>query len=153
MEISEEITIPASRTEIYDALNNIEILRECIPGCESLERKSDTELAAKITLKIGPVKASLDARLILDQTDVPSAYSLVGEGSGLAGFAKGRADVELIEDSENTILKYTAKAETGGKLAQLGSRLMTSTARKLSRMFFEKFEKIMTGELEIKPPE
>ena len=102
---------------------------------------------AKVTLKVGPVKAKFGGRATLDPSKAPGMFSLSGEGDGgIAGFAKGGADVELIEDGENTILKYVAKAETGGKLAQLGGRLITSTAKKLSKMFFEKFEKIMSGE-------
>ena len=99
------------------------------------------------TLKIGPVKAKFGGRVTLDNTNAPMKFSLAGEGDGgLAGYAKGGADVELNADGNSTILKYVAKAETGGKIAQLGGRLITSTARKLSKMFFTKFEKIMSGE-------
>jgi carbon monoxide dehydrogenase subunit G len=150
MEIADEITIPAPRAEVYAALNDIAILKACIPGCESLERESDTKLVAKVTLKIGPVKAKFNGTVMLDQSKAPDGFSLSGEGEGgLAGFAKGGADVTLTEDGETTILHYSAKAETGGKIAQLGGRLITSTAKKLSKAFFEKFEKIMTGEFEV----
>ena len=105
-----------------------------------------------MTLKIGPVKAKFNGKVTLDTTNAPTGFSLTGEGDGgLAGFAKGGADVELIADGESTLLKYVAKAEPGGKIAQLGGRLITSTARKLSKMFFTKFEKIMSGEES--PPE
>ena len=101
-------------------------------------------------LKIGPVKAKFNGFVTLDQSKAPDGFSLSGEGEGgLAGFAKGGADVTLTEDGDTTILHYTATAETGGKIAQLGSRLITSTAKKLSKMFFEKFEKAMIGEVEI----
>ena len=150
MEIADEITIPGPRAVVYEALNDIAILKACIPGCESLERESDTKLVAKVTLKIGPVKAKFNGTVMLDQSKAPDGFSLSGEGEGgLAGFAKGGADVTLTEDGEATILYYSAKAETGGKIAQLGGRLITSTAKKLSKAFFEKFEKIMTGELEV----
>ena len=150
MEIADEITIPAPRAVVYEALNDIAILKACIPGCESLERESDIKLVAKVTLKIGPVKAKFNGIVMLDQSKAPDGFSLSGEGEGgLAGFAKGGADVTLTEDGETTILQYSAKAETGGKIAQLGGRLITSTAKKLSKNFFEKFEKVMTGEVEI----
>ena len=150
MEIADGITIPAPRAVVYEALNDIAILKACIPGCESLERESDTKLVAKVTLKIGPVKAKFNGMVMLDQSKAPDGFSLSGEGEGgLAGFAKGGADVTLTEDGETTILQYSAKAETGGKIAQLGGRLITSTAKKLSKNFFEKFEKVMTGEVEI----
>jgi carbon monoxide dehydrogenase subunit G len=101
-------------------------------------------------LKIGPVKAKFNGTVMLDQSKAPDGFSLSGEGEGgLAGFAKGGADVTLTEDGETTILHYNAKAETGGKIAQLGGRLITSTAKKLSKNFFEKFEKVMIGEVEI----
>ena len=150
MEIADEITIPAPRVVVYEALNDIAILKACIPGCESLERESDTKLVAKVTLKIGPVKAKFSGTVKLDQSKAPDGFSLSGEGEGgLAGFAKGGADVTLTKDGETTILHYNAKAETGGKIAQLGGRLITSTAKKLSKNFFEKFEKVMIGEVEI----
>ena len=150
MELADEINIPAPRDRVYEALNDVDILKACIPGCEELEKESDNELGAKITLKVGPVKARFSGRVTLDPSEAPEMFSLSGEGDGgIAGFAKGGADVELIEDGETTILKYVAKAETGGKLAQLGGRLITSTAKKLSKMFFEKFEKIMSGEVEL----
>jgi len=149
LELADEITIPAPRAQVYDALNDIAILKACIPGCEALERESETELVAKVTLKVGPVKARFSGRVTLDPSQAPDAFSLFGEGDGgIAGFAKGGADVELVDDGETTILRYKAKAETGGKLAQLGGRLITSTAKKLSKAFFEKFEKIMRGETE-----
>ena len=152
MELADEITIHAPVDKVYEGLNNIAILKACIPGCEALNWTSENELEAKVTLKIGPVKAKFNGNVTLDTTNAPTGFSLTGEGDGgLAGFAKGGADVELIADGESTLLKYVAKAEPGGKIAQLGGRLITSTARKLSKMFFTKFEKIMSGEES--PPE
>ena len=150
MELQDEITIPVSRDKVYEALNDVAVLKACIPGCEELEREGENDLVAKVTLKVGPVKAKFGGRVTLDPSKAPDAFSLSGEGDGgIAGFAKGGADVELVEDGQQTILRYTAKAEVGGKLAQLGGRLITSTAKKLSKMFFEKFEKLMSGEVEL----
>ena len=138
MELSEEITIPAQMAKVYDSLNDIAILKACIPGCEELVKHSDTELEARVVLKIGPVKAKFSGKVTLDTTHAPDRFSLTGAGDGgVAGFAKGGADVELTADGDNTLLRYSAKAETGGKIAQLGSRLITSTARNLSKAFFE----------------
>ena len=150
MELQDEITIPVSRDKVYEALNDVAVLKACIPGCEELEREGENDLVAKVTLKVGPVKASFGGRVTLDPSKAPDAFSLSGEGDGgIAGFAKGGADVELVEDGQQTVLRYTAKAEIGGKLAQLGGRLITSTAKKLSKMFFEKFEKVMSGEVKL----
>ena len=150
MELQEEITISAERDQVFAALNDIGILRACIPGCEELVWKGENQLAAKVTLKIGPVKAQFSGKVTLDPSKAPDAFSLSGEGDGgVAGFAKGGADVELVADGDKTILRYSAKAETGGKLAQLGGRLIMGTAKKLSKMFFEKFEKVMSGEEEL----
>ncbi|MEM8797697.1 MAG: carbon monoxide dehydrogenase subunit G, partial [Pseudomonadota bacterium] len=110
-------------------------------------KESDTDLSAKVKLKIGPVKATFGGKVTLDPSNAPSNFSLMGEGNGgVAGFAKGGADVELIEQDGGTLLKYTAKADIGGKLAQLGSRLVVSTSKKLSKQFFEKFDDVLTGE-------
>jgi carbon monoxide dehydrogenase subunit G len=140
MELADEIVINAPRDRVYAALNDPEILKACIPGCEELIKHSDTDLEAKVVLKIGPVKARFGGKVTLDTAGAPGAFSLSGEGSGgTAGFARGGADVTLTEDGGQTTLRYTAKAEIGGKLAQLGSRLVQSTAKKLSASFFEKF--------------
>ena len=147
MELQDEISIPAPRDKVYAALNDEEILKQCIPGCEELVRNGDTDLEAKVVLKIGPVKARFAGKVTLDPSEAPDAFSLTGEGNGgVAGFAKGGADVELTDEGDSTTLRYTAKAEVGGKLAQLGSRLVLSTARKLSKTFFQNFEKAMTEE-------
>ena len=146
MEMQDEVRIPASREKVYAGLNDPEILKQCIPGCEELIKHSDTELEAKVTLKIGPVKAKFGGNVTLDKSKAPEQFSLSGEGNGgMAGFAKGGADVELEEDGEETILRYTAKADIGGKLAQLGSRLVTSTSQKLAGKFFENFKEVMSN--------
>jgi len=141
MEMKDEIRIEAPRDRVYAALNDPDTLKECIPGCEELIKNSDTELEAKVTLKIGPVKAKFGGNVTLDKSNAPERFSLTGEGSGgVAGFAKGGADVELEEDGEATVLRYTAKADVGGKIAQLGSRLINSTANRLAGQFFNKFK-------------
>ena len=150
MEIKDEITIPQSRDRVFEALNDVAVLKLCIPGCEELERVGQNDLVAKVTLKIGPVKARFGGRVKLDPSLAPNAFSLSGEGDGgIAGFAKGGADVTLIENDCQTVLRYSAKAETGGKLAQLGARLIASTAKKLSKLFFEKFLKVMSGKIQL----
>lgn len=140
MELSDEIRISAPRDVVYAALNDPEVLKECIPGCEELIQHSPEELEAKVVLKIGPVKAKFSGAVTLDNSNAPGAFSLAGEGKGgAAGFAKGGADVTLAEDGEETVLTYVAKVEMGGKIAQLGSRLIQGTAKKLSAKFFQSF--------------
>ncbi|MEM8650555.1 MAG: carbon monoxide dehydrogenase subunit G [Pseudomonadota bacterium] len=144
MELKDEIVIPASLDTVYAGLNDPDILKECIPGCEEIIKHSDTELEAKVVLKVGPVKAKFGGTVQLDRTGAPERFSLTGEGNGgMAGFAKGGADVELAEQDGNTVLRYEAKADVGGKLAQLGSRLITSTSKKLAGSFFTKFAEVV----------
>lgn len=146
MDLSDEILIAAPRAQVYAALNDPEVLKAAIPGCEELIRHSDTDLEAKVVLKIGPVKARFGGKVKLDTAGAPARFSLTGEGSGgVAGFAKGGADVELVEQDGGTLLRYTAKADVGGKIAQLGSRLILGTAKKLSATFFENFAAAVTG--------
>lgn len=140
MELQDEIRIPAPRDVVYRSLNDPDVLKECIPGCEELTKHSETELEAKVTVKIGPVKAKFSGNVELDPSQAPERFQLSGQGSGgIAGFAKGGADVELEDQGDETILRYNAKADVGGKLAQLGSRLVKSTSQKLAKSFFEKF--------------
>ena len=144
MELNDEILISAPVATVYAALNDPAILQECIPGCEELIKHSDTELEAKVTLKVGPVKAKFAGNVVLDTAGAPDQFSLTGAGNGgVAGFAKGGADVVLEEVDGQTLLKYTAKAEIGGKIAQLGSRLMTSAAKKLAGKFFARFAELV----------
>ena len=143
MELSDEIRINAPKQVVYDALNNPEVLKQCIPGCQELIQHSPTELEAVVGLKIGALKANFKGEVTLDTSKAPDGFSLVGEGKGGSmGFAKGGADVTLEEDGDGTILRYTAKADVGGKMAQLGARLIMGTAKKLSADFFKKFSKV-----------
>jgi carbon monoxide dehydrogenase subunit G len=148
MDLSDEVVIEAPRDQVYAALNDIEILKQCIPGCEELTRNDDDELEAKVVLKIGPVKARFSGTVRLDQSGAPEHFTLSGEGNGgTAGFAKGGADVTLTEETPGTtVLRYTAHADIGGKLAQLGSRLVQSTAKKLSAKFFQSFKETFDAE-------
>jgi carbon monoxide dehydrogenase subunit G len=144
MELADEIIINAYKDQVYAALNDPEVLKQCIPGCEELIQHSDTELEAKVVLKVGPIKARFGGEVTLDKSGAPDAFSLSGQGNGgAAGHAKGGADVTLTADGDTTILKYVAKAQIGGKIAQLGSRLIQSTAKKLTGKFFTSFAKVM----------
>ena len=136
--IEGEERVDAPVEKVWAALNDPDTLQACIPGCQSLEQKSDTELAAKVVLKVGPIKATFAGEVTLSNLNPPHSYTITGEGKGgIAGFAKGGADVVLVEESPGvTLLKYTAKADVGGKMAQLGSRLMESTSKKLAGQFF-----------------
>lgn len=147
MEMQGEERIAARRDIVWAALNDPEILRQCIPGCQSLELKSPTELSASVKIKIGPVSASFSGDVVLSNINAPESYTISGEGKGgIAGFAKGGADVVLTEDGEETVLVYEAKAEIGGKLAQLGSRLISSSAKKLAQQFFADFNAAVTAQ-------
>ena len=140
MDLVGEYRVPASRDVVWGALNDADVLASCIPGCQSLEKTSATEMSAVVVSKIGPVKATFKGAVTLENIQAPESYTIVGEGKGgVAGFAKGSADVSLEEDGDETVLKYSAKAQVGGKLAQLGSRLIDSTARKMADEFFGKF--------------
>jgi carbon monoxide dehydrogenase subunit G len=133
--------IEASVEAVWKALNDPDVLRQAIPGCESLEKTSDTSMVAKVVLKIGPIKAKFEGAVELQNLNPPHSYTISGEGKGgLAGFAKGGADVSLESDGPTaTILTYVVKAEVGGKIAQLGSRLIESTSKKLAAEFFSNF--------------
>ncbi len=141
MDMSGEYRIPASRDKVWAALNDPETLKASIPGCESLERTGDDAFTAKVVAKVGPVKAKFGGDVKLSNINPPESYTISGEGKGgAAGFAKGGADVKLADDGEGgTILTYTAKADVGGKLAQLGSRLIDGTSKKMADEFFSNF--------------
>lgn len=140
MEIKGEYRIAASREKVFAALNDVTILQACIPGCESLEKSSDTEMKAKVRMRIGPVSASFTGKVTLSDLDPPNGYKISGEGQGgAAGFAKGGAVVTLSEDGADTVLNYNVDAQVGGKIAQVGARLIDGTARKLADEFFSKF--------------
>jgi len=149
MELSDELTIQASQARVYAALNDPDILAKCIPGCEELEKTADNEFTAKVVLKVGPVKAKFSGNVTLDTAGAPDKFSLTGQGNGgAAGHAKGGADVTLTADGpDQTTLTYTATADIGGKLAQLGSRLIQGTAKKLSAKFFASFADILNDEV------
>jgi carbon monoxide dehydrogenase subunit G len=152
MDMTGEYKIAAPRARVWAALNDPEILRKAIPGCEELNKLSDTELEATAKAKIGPVSARFKGKVVLSNLNPPEGYTLTGEGSGgAAGFAKGEAVVSLVEDGEVTILRYTVKASIGGKLAQLGQRLVDGAAKKMADEFFDKFSELAGGK--VKPPE
>ena len=141
MEMSGEQRIPLPQQQVWEALNDPEILKGCIPGCESIERVSDNEYKVTMTAAVGPVKAKFSGKLQLADLDPPNAYSLAFEGSGgAAGFGKGSAQVRLVpEGNDATLLTYKATASVGGKLAQIGSRLIDGVARKMADDFFQRF--------------
>jgi hypothetical protein len=144
MEISGEFDIPASRQQVWEALNDPEVLAQCIPGCESIDRESDTAFVAKMIARIGPVKARFESHILLSNLNPPQSYTISGEGKGgPAGFGKGSADVTLAESDGNTTLNYTATLLVGGKLAQIGSRLVGGAARKIANDFFGKFVQVV----------
>ncbi|NBB47755.1 carbon monoxide dehydrogenase [Rhizobium sp. CRIBSB] len=153
MDMNGSQRIEASREAVYAGLNDVDILRQCIPGCDSIEKTSETEMVAKVTLRIGPVKASFAGTVTLSDLDPPNGYTISGEGSGgMAGFAKGGANVTLEPDGDATILHYVVKAEIGGKLAQMGSRLIDSTAKKLAGDFFAKFGEVVGKPSDVETP-
>src|SRR6185312_9664341 len=140
MDIKGEYRIEAPREKVFAALNDAEVLKACIPGCESLDKLSDTEMTAKVRLRIGPVSAAFSGKVTLSDIDPPNGYKISGEGQGgVAGFAKGGAAVKLTEDTGATVLAYDVDAQVGGKIAQVGARLIQGTARKLADQFFGKF--------------
>jgi len=149
MEMSGEYRIAAPRAKVWAALKDPVILKESIPGCTELTRLSDTEMSAVVQAKVGMVRATFTGAIILTNVDPPRSYTITGEGKGgVAGFAKGGADVTLIEEGPNTtLLKYTAKGQVGGKLAQIGARLIDATAKQMADQFFARFaEKVGAAE-------
>lgn len=149
LELKDEILIPAPRDVVYAALNDTDMLKAAIPGCEELLRHSDTDLEAKVVLKIGPIKARFGGKVVLDQSGAPGSFSLQGEGSGgVAGFARGGAVVTLEDRGHETLLTYNASADVGGKIAQLGNRLIAGTAKKLADQFFTNFAAAVTAQAE-----
>jgi uncharacterized protein len=140
MDMNGEYQIAAPRQHVWEALNDPEVLRQCIPGCEEIVKLSDVEWTAKVTAKVGPVKAKFGGKVTLSDLDPPNGYTITGEGTGgAAGFAKGGAAVKLVDAGAGTLLSYTVKAQVGGKLAQIGSRLIDGASRKLADEFFAAF--------------
>ena len=153
MQMTGSCRIPAPRDRVWAALNDADVLKGCIPGCESIEKLSDTRFDAVVIAKVGPVKATFTGRVTLSDLDSPNGYTISGEGTGgAAGFAKGGARVRLAEDDGGTLLSYEVEAMVGGKLAQVGSRLVDGTARKFADDFFARFAEAM-GAAEAPAPE
>ena len=148
MKMNGEFRVPTDRETVWRALNDPEVLKECLPGCKEIEKTSDTEMTATLALKVGPVKATFAGGVTLSDLDPPNSYTLSGQGQGgAAGFASGEAKVRLEEDGGGTVLHYDVDAKVGGKLAQIGSRLIDSTAKKLAKQFFDSLaEKLGGGE-------
>ncbi|WP_437126591.1 SRPBCC family protein [Pelagibius marinus] len=138
--------IEAPRETVWEALNDVEVLRLCIPGIEEIEKTSDTSFTAKVRAKVGPVSARFAGEVTLSDLDPPKGYTISGEGKGgAAGFAKGGAKVSLEEDGAATLLNYDVNAQVGGKLAQIGSRLIDGTAKKMADDFFSRFAETVGG--------
>jgi carbon monoxide dehydrogenase subunit G len=146
MDFTGRYLIPAPPETVWDAIQNPEVLKACIPGCESLEKTADNAFEARATLKIGPVKATFKGKVTLDEMDKPRRCVLRGEGQGgVAGFAKGEAEVVLTPEGEQTVLTYTAKASIGGKLAQIGQRLIDGAAKQIADDFFSRFTQAVSA--------
>jgi hypothetical protein len=147
MEMTGEFRIPAPRQRVWEGLNDPEVLKQCIPGCQTLEKVSDTEFNGRVVASVGPVRATFGGKVTLSDLDPPQSYTISGEGSGgVAGFAKGGAKVNLAEDGAATVLTYAVQAQVGGKLAQVGSRLIDGVARKMAGDFFGCFAAAMAPE-------
>ena len=146
MEMTGQQHIPLDQKSTWEALNDTGVLKECIPGCETLDRVSDSQFQLTMLTRIGPVSARFKGLMTLEDVDQPRAYTMVFEGQGgVAGFAKGRASVALAPEGEGTQLSYAVKAMVGGKLAQLGARLIDGVARKLADDFFKSFNEHMSA--------
>ena len=144
MILNDEVLVPVERDLVFQALNDPEILKASIPGCEELIKHSDTELQATVVVKFGPVKASFGSEVTLDPSAGPEKFNLTGSGdAGVAGFAKGGATVDLMQEAEGTLLKYEVNIDIGGKLAQVGGRLIEGTSKRLAKKFFVNFEEAL----------
>src|ERR1700722_14451829 len=145
MEMHGELRIPAPRADVWAKLNDPDVLKTCIPGCESVDKVAYTEFTAKVVARVGPVKASFSGKVTLTDLDPPAGYTITGEGTGgVAGFAKGSAKVSLDDAGAETVLRYGVQAQVGGKLAQIGSRLIDATSRKMADEFFKSFMGVMS---------
>lgn len=142
MDMTGERRIPAPRQTVWEALNDPEVLKASIPGCESLEKLADDQMKATAAIKVGPISARFTGKVQLTDIDPPNGYRISGEGQGgVAGFAKGGANVSLADDGADTLLSYQVNAQVGGKLAQLGGRLIDATAKQMADAFFDRFSK------------
>ena len=140
MEMTGRHQIPASRAKVWAALNDPVVLKQCIPGCQESEKVSDTEMTATVKTKVGPVSVTFTGTITLSNLDPPNGYTIAGEGKGgVAGFANGGADVALSDDNGVTLLTYSAKGQVGGKLAQVGARLVDASAKQMADQFFAAF--------------
>lgn len=149
MDMKGEYRIPAAQQAVWEALNDPETLKACIPGCETIEKVSDTELTATVKAKVGPVSAKFKGKVTLSDLDPPNSYKISGEGQGgPAGFGKGGATVTLEQDGSDTVLRYDANAQVGGKLAQIGARLVDGAAKKIADQFFANFAAHVGGSAE-----
>lgn len=147
MQMSGEVMLPADRAAVWAALNDPEVLKRCIPGALELEKISDTEFQATVRAAVGPVKATFKGRVTLSEIDAPNGYTISGEGQGgVAGFAKGGAKVCLAEAAGGTRMTYEVEANVGGKLAQLGGRLINGVAKKYADEFFATFAKTLASQ-------
>ena len=154
MKLSGNYEIPAEKTKVWEALNDPEVLKACIPGCESLEVTGENAFSAQVTAKVGPVKAKFKGNVTLGDMDPPNSYRISGEGQGgPAGFAKGGADVRLADSDGGTSLTYEVDATVGGKLAQIGQRLIDGAAKKMADDFFGAFNEHLGGGSEDTPVE
>ena len=150
MDMTGERRIPAPRQKVWNSLNDPQVLRTCIPGCEKLERTGDNAFTATAAMKIGPISARFNGKVNLLDIDEPNSYRIQGEGQGgVAGFAKGGATVRLADDGPFTLLTYEAKAQVGGKIAQLGARLIDATSKQMADQFFNRFTNEVSGPAEI----
>lgn len=146
MTMTGEVQLPADREVVYAKLNDPDVLKVCIPGCEELNKLSETEFQAVATTKIGPVKARFKGKVQLSDLDPPNGYKISGEGDGgVAGFAKGGATVTLTANDGGTLLTYNVEAQIGGKLAQLGQRLVNGAAKKIADEFFKNFANVVAS--------
>ncbi len=146
MDLKGEYRLPAPRETVWAMLNDPAVLRDCIPGCQELTVTGENEMAATVVAKIGPVKATFTGQVRLENIQAPESYSIVGEGKGgIAGFASGGADVHLADEGAETVLTYSVDAKVGGKIAQLGGRLVDSSAKKLAGQFFDNLAARVSG--------
>ena len=146
MKLSGSYQINLSKEKVWEALNNPEILKKAIPGCEEFTKNSDTEFTAKATNKIGPFNASFTGDVELKDLNPPNSYKITGSGNSPVGFASGEAFVKLEDNEQGTKLIYEVEANVGGKIAQVGSRLIDMTAKKMADIFFGKFSELISSE-------
>ena len=146
MKLTGSYKIPTDKQAVWEALNNPDILQKCIPGCEEFKKNSDTSFTATATNKIGPFNASFTGDVELQDLNPPNSYTLVGQGNSPVGFASGEAKVTLTEEGGQTLLTYNVEANVGGKIAQVGSRLIDMTAKKMADIFFGKFSELISSE-------